>query len=138
MSRKRPIANSPCLAPLADIADDQDNPVSDGLSNPGFSTPSPEAPGDLQAQMATPGDTPLFHQEALVGMAAEVHRLAREFRRRVNAGDLLPALTALSALAPLHELLTQQMAARLITESTVAPTPPQPIETSGTSPAGYL
>ena len=51
---------------------------------------------------------------------------------------LLPALTALSALAPLHELLTQQMAARLITESTVAPTPPQPIETSGTSPAGYL
>jgi hypothetical protein len=126
------------LAPVADIVDEQNGPVSDGLPNPGFSTPSSEAASELQAQMTTPNNVPLFHQEALIEMAMEVYRLAREFRRRVNAEDLLPALTTLSALAPLHELLTQQMAARLMTESTVTPTPHQQIETSGTSPAGYL
>jgi hypothetical protein len=80
----------------------------------------------------------MCHHEALVNLAGEVYRLARELRRRVNAGEMLPALAALSALGPIHEMLTQQYATRLMIESTAIAAPPSTNEIPGISPAGYL
>ena len=86
---------------------------------------------------------PMLHQAALTAMADEVTRLSREFRRRINAQELLPALAAITALGPLLEMLGQQCAGRLWTEGVNPPVvngmggEPEEVEVATVFP-GYL
>ena len=80
--------------------------------------------GDNGASNALAG-TPdqLFRPEAIEAMADELCRLAREFKQRVGAQRLLPALGSLSAMGPLHGLLGEQLGSRLMVESTAVVAP---------------
>ena len=80
----------------------------------------------------------LFHiREAIEGMADELCRLAKEFKRRVAARKLLPALASLSAVGPLHELLNQQLGSSLMAESVRVQDSPEVPDGPGDLP-GYL
>ncbi len=135
------IPQGPSLAPTADL---QIDAFGDGIANSEFCTAPQLTPEEMPVDATTQSDVPLFHHTATVSMADELCRLAREFKRRVSARELLPALTALSALGPLHEILIQQFVTRLMTESVTAPkTPPTVdappmVEIHGISPSGYL
>ena len=54
------------------------------------------------------------HDQAVAEMCDELCRLAREIRRQVRDGRHLPALGALTAVAPLQHLLTGQLQTRLM------------------------
>ena len=73
------------------------------------------------ALAGTPGQ--LFRPEAIEAMADELCRLAKEFKQRVGAQRLLPALGSLSAMGPLHGLLRKQLGSRLMAESTAIVAP---------------
>ena len=72
-------------------------------------------------------EQPMLHQAALVAMADEVTRLAREFRRRVNNHELLPILSTGSALGQILEILNQQFATRLWAEGAAPPASREPV-----------
>ena len=55
-----------------------------------------------------------YHDQAVAEMCDELCRLAREIRRQVRDGRHLPALGALTAVAPLQQLLTGQLQTRLM------------------------
>ena len=57
------------------------------------------------------------HDQAVAEMCDELCRLAREIRRQVREGRPLPALGALTAVAPLQRLLSGQLQTRLVRES---------------------
>ena len=59
-----------------------------------------------------------YHDQAVAEMCDELCRLAREIRRQVREGRPLPALGALTAVAPLQRLLSGQLQTRLVREST--------------------
>ena len=65
----------------------------------------------------------LFRPEAIEAMADELCRLAKEFKQRVGAQRLLPALGSLSAMGPLHGLLRKQLGSRLMVESVAVVAP---------------
>ncbi len=128
----------PDLSPVVEVASLADGPIGVGGSGPHL--PDQHAGGLETSPNGSEHENPvpMCHYEALVNLAGEVYRLARELKRRVNADEMLPALAALSALGPLHEMLTQQYATRLMVESTAIAAPPATSEIPGVSPAGYL
>ncbi len=54
------------------------------------------------------------HDQAVAEMCDELCRLAREISRQVREGRHLPALGALTAVAPLQQLLSGQLQTRLM------------------------
>ncbi len=128
----------PDLSPVAEVASLTDGPI--GAGGSGHQLPDQHA-GGLETSPNSfdhENPVPMCHHEALVNLAGEVYRLARELKRRVNADEMLPVLATLSALGPLHEMLTQQYATQLMVESTTVAAPPPTYEIPGISPAGYL
>ncbi|SVD21805.1 uncharacterized protein METZ01_LOCUS374659 [marine metagenome] len=138
MEATAPGTRTPELSPLTDIADQTHGQVGDGT--PALELLGPPARGadtsqngvDIQAPV------PTCHQDGMISLVEELCRLARDLRRRVNTNEVLPALAALSALGPLHGMLTQQMAARLMAETTEKPAPPAEVDVQHLPPAGYL
>ncbi len=132
------VSQGPPPALEGDIVDMQIDVYDDNIVNPELAAASPPAPGGTPSGSVVQAEVALFHHAATAAMADELCRLARDVRRRVKARELLPALTALTALGPLHEMLVQQFVTRLMTESAAPPNPPSQVEANGISPFGYL
>ena len=121
MEKNRISSLTPRLSPAPDVVDLVD--VEPTPHNPLLPTRL-SGEGDNGASNALAG-TPdqLFRPEAIEAMADELCRLAREFKQRVGAQRLLPALGSLSAMGPLHGLLGEQLGSRLMVESTAVVAP---------------
>lgn len=59
-------------------------------------------------------DSPFEHPDALAWLA-EAQRLFTEAEERLEAGRILPALSSLTAVPPLHRMLIDRCASLLIT-----------------------
>jgi len=95
------LSSAPDVVDLVDVEPTPHNPLlPTGLSGEGDN-------GASNALAGTPGQ--LFRPEAIEAMADELCRLAKEFKQRVGAQRLLPALGSLSAMGPLHGLLRKQL-----------------------------
>ena len=122
------LSSAPDVVDLVDVEPTPHNPLlPTRLSGEGDN-------GASNALAGTPGQ--LFRPEAIEAMADELCRLAREFKQRVGAQRLLPALGSLSAMGPLHGLLGEQLGSRLMVESTAVVAPEEEGE-PGDLP-GYL
>ena len=103
------LSSAPDVVDLVDVEPTPHNPLlPTRLSGEGDN-------GASNALAGTPGQ--LFRPEAIEAMADELCRLAKEFKQRVGAQRLLPALGSLSAMGPLHGLLRKQLGSRLMVES---------------------
>ena len=103
------LSSAPDVVDLVDVEPTPHNPLlPTRLSGEGDN-------GASNALAGTPGQ--LFRPEAIEAMADERCRLAKEFKQRVGAQRLLPALGSLSAMGPLHGLLRKQLGSRLMVES---------------------
>ena len=103
------LSSAPDVVDLVDVEATPHNPLlPTGLSGEGDN-------GASNALAGPPGQ--LFRPEAIEAMADELCRLAKEFKQRVGAQRLLPALGSLSAMGPLHGLLRKQLGSRLMVES---------------------
>ena len=103
------LSSAPDVVDLVDVEPTPHNPLlPTGLSGEGDN-------GASNALAGPPGQ--LFRPEAIEAMADELCRLAKEFKQRVGAQRLLPALGSLSAMGPLHGLLRKQLGSRLMVES---------------------
>ena len=103
------LSSAPDVVDLVDVEPTPHNPLlPTRLSGEGDN-------GVSNALAGTPGQ--LFRPEAIEAMADELCRLAKEFKQRVGAQRLLPALGSLSAMGPLHGLLRKQLGSRLMVES---------------------
>ena len=125
------LSSAPDVVDLVDVEPTPHNPLlPTGLSGEGDN-------GASNALAGTPGQ--LFRPEAIEAMADELCRLAKEFKQRVGAQRLLPALGSLSAMGPLHGLLRKQLGSRLMAESAAVAAPEE--EGEAGKPAdlpGYL
>ena len=109
------LSSAPDVVDLVDVEATPHNPLlPTGLSGEGDN-------GASNALAGTPGQ--LFRPEAIEAMADELCRLAKEFKQRVGAQRLLPALGSLSAMGPLHGLLRKQLGSRLMVESVAVVAP---------------
>ena len=109
------LSSAPDVVDLVDVEPTPHNPLlPTGLSGEGDN-------GASNALAGTPGQ--LFRPEAIEAMADELCRLAKEFKQRVGAQRLLPALGSLSAMGPLHGLLRKQLGSRLMVESVAVVAP---------------
>ena len=125
------LSSAPDVVDLVDVEATPHNPLlPTGLSGEGDN-------GASNALAGPPGQ--LFRPEAIEAMADELCRLAKEFKQRVGAQRLLPALGSLSAMGPLHGLLRKQLGSRLMVESVAVVAPDEEGEAgeSGDLP-GYL
>ncbi len=115
MEKNRISSFAPRLSPAPDVVDLVDfEPTS---HNPQLATRRP-VEGDNGASNVRAGEPgQLLCPEAIEAMADELCRLAREFKQRVGAQRLLPALGSLSAMGPLHGLLSEQLGSQLVVES---------------------
>ena len=109
------LSSAPDVVDLVDVEPTPHNPLlPTRLSGEGDN-------GASNALAGTPGQ--LFRPEAIEAMADELCRLAKEFKQRVGAQRLLPALGSLSAMGPLHGLLRKQLGSRLMVESVAVVAP---------------
>ena len=137
MEKNRISSLAPRLSPAPDVVDLVD--VEPTPHNPLLPTRL-SGEGDNEAGNALAG-TPdqMFRPEAIEAMAGELCRLAREFKQRIGARRLLPALGSLSAMGPLHGLLGEQLGSRLMVESVAGVAPKEEDEVGEPAdPPGYL
>ena len=115
MRRKHTISSGPRLSSVPDIAEGSITTTGPGNPQPAIGPPDGGIEEGKALRLEMLG--PMCRPEAIEGMADELCRFAKEFKRRVAARKLLPALASLSAVGPLHELLNQQLGSSLMAES---------------------
>lgn len=75
---------------------------------------------DLPQLQEALGASPIEHPEVLMWIA-EAQRLFAEAEERFEAGRILPALSSLAAVPPLHHMLTERFSGLLLTAEAPEP-----------------
>ncbi|MGI8936768.1 MAG: hypothetical protein ACR2JF_00885 [Iamia sp.] len=75
---------------------------------------------DLPQLQEAPDASPIEHPDVLAWLA-EAQRLFAEAEERFEAGRVLPALSSLAAVPPLHHMLTERFSGLLLTAEAPEP-----------------
>ncbi len=83
-----------------------------------------------------PTPEPAIDHDVMVELAAELHRLTTGLKRDLQREAILPSLSELAAMRPLHTMLTKALSAQLAQSAT---SPSESATAGGTTAfPGYL